>query len=277
MPYPRDSYVQLGHGDLPVTTDVAKEAVKEHLHGVVGLSGLLCNGKLVPSGQLLRGISTFGDSMHNSGGHAKDHFKGTLGEIPLQDRNKLKRYLKSESVLKESMTLAEWVYACLSLCLPADELDHVDLPDDHVKHAFDTADLRRLFYVNMHTARSRGYILAVWCSLSKFVFSMMKCHWDGKETIKSACSTEAFYGLYSSGCVDLTILARLVAPEQGCCENGEGALKPVKDLLLSRSNFQWDDALVLLRRSTLARAIDKATNTPASAISTRVEARFSNK
>ena len=49
----------------------------------------------------------------------------------------------------------------------------------------------------------------------------MKCH-DGKEQTKSGCSVDAFRGLYASGCIDLAIMARLVAPEQGYCENGEG-------------------------------------------------------
>ena len=273
MTRPRTFCLEHDLSTEPVTVEVAKAAVKAYLHGVVGLSGLLCNGELDPEGDLLRTVCPFGDSMHNSGGHAKDHVKGTFAELKaVEERERLKEHLKSKGVMKESMTLAEWVYACLTLCLPAEELDGVVLPIHHVEHAFHTADLRRLFYVNMHYARSRGYVLAVWCSLAKFVSSLMKCH-DGKEQTKSGCSGDAFRGLYACGCIDLAIMARLVAPEQGCCENGEGALKPVKDCLLSRSNFHWDDVLELLQRFNLARDIDKATNTPSSASATSVESR----
>ena len=95
MTRPRTFCLEHDLSTEPVTVEVAKAAVKAYLHGVVGLSGLLCNGELDPEGDLLRTVCPFGDSMHNSCGHAKDHVKGTFAELKaVEERERLKEHLK---------------------------------------------------------------------------------------------------------------------------------------------------------------------------------------
>jgi hypothetical protein len=172
------------------------------------------------------------------------------------------------------MRLVDWAYCCLSLC--RSDLGLV-IPPEAVAHAFHTIDLRRLHYMPMAKSRSRGYVLAVWCATASFSFSLNE--YFGPEYIgalksSGACSLTSIFGLYTSGCVNTAVVARVVSPEQGNCEPGEGAFKYIKKYLKGRTTYQWEAAKPMMRRHGLAHEITRVTNTIASDASDDMSSRM---
>jgi hypothetical protein len=64
--------------------------------------------------------------------------------------------------------------------------------------------------------------------------------------------------------VSIAVTARLISPEQGNCEPGEGAFKYIKKYLKGRTTSKWEAAKPMMRRHGLAHDIMRVTNTIAS-------------
>ena len=119
----------------------------------------------------------------------------------------------------------------------------------------------------MAKSRSRGHVLALWCATASFSFSLNEYFCPEYVcALKSsgACSLISIFSLYTSGCVSIDITARLISPEQGNCEPGEGAFKYIKEYLKGRTNIKWEAAKPMMRRHGLAHEITRVTNTIAS-------------
>ena len=131
-------------------------------------------------------------------------------------------------------------------------------------------------YLDFSLDTCYGHVLSLWCATITLMISLDTCYGVGCElpVVKSACTRDSLFGLYTTGLSSLAVTGRLVSIEQGNCERNEGEFKVVKDALLSRSNFQLKHAFNMLRRHTLAKSITICTNTTACESSARVDTKL---
>ena len=131
-------------------------------------------------------------------------------------------------------------------------------------------------YLDFSLDTCYGHVLSLWCATITLMISLDTCYGVGCElpVVKSACTRDSLFGLYTTGLSSLAVTGRLVSIEQGNCERNEGEFKVVKDALLSRSNFQLKHAFNVLRRHTLAKSITICTNTTACESSARVDTKL---
>ena len=64
--------------------------------------------------------------------------------------------------------------------------------------------------------------------------------------------------------MSIAVTARLISPEQGNCEPGEGAFEYIKKYLKGRTTLKWEAGKPMMRRHGLAHEITRVTNTIAS-------------
>ena len=205
-------------------------------------------------------ITNFPDSMHNLAGVMHHVYDMTRLRQSPTNRGKLDVVLRQRGVLKKKMRCRDWAYLTVFVCSPASQLDGVILSESQVALARSLADLRSHLYTRIHTKRSRGHVLSVFCVVCEVVFGLETAFPRGGSFAKSGPSEEALYGLYLSGLIVLGIVTRLTNTMIGNCEHGESLFKPIKRIVITRSNNHWDDTVRVLRRCLLAYSVDSATN-----------------
>ena len=99
-------------------------------------------------------LESFGDGMHNFGGHMKHIILERFARISASSRAYLLRRLKSSNLYNTSkMRFSDWIYLGVSLC---DERTYPEISDAERAHMRAVVDLRGHVYASLNNDRTIG-------------------------------------------------------------------------------------------------------------------------